>query len=54
MSYNNVNQYIKGAEPMTKDEILKVFYQQQIAQLVESCNDSDLLEIIYKLLNNKT
>lgn len=40
---------------MTKEELLKAFYQQQIAQLVESCNDSGLLEIIYKLLlNNKT
>ena len=39
---------------MTKDEILKAFYQQQIAKLIENCNDSDLLEIIYKLLINKT
>ena len=37
---------------MTKDEILKAFYQQQIAQLVESCNDSDLLDLIYRLLKN--
>lgn len=38
---------------MTKDELLKAFYQQQIAALIETCSDSDLLEIIYKLLLNE-
>lgn len=38
---------------MTKDEILKVFYQQQIAALVETCSDSDLLDLIYRLLLNE-
>ena len=37
---------------MTKDELLKTFYQQQIAQLVESCKDVDLLDLIYRLLKN--
>ena len=35
---------------MTKQEILKAFYQSQIATLAEQCSDVDLLDIIYKLL----
>lgn len=38
---------------MTKDEILKTFYQQQIAALVEKCNNSDLLDLIYRFLLNE-
>ena len=38
---------------MDKAEILKVFYKQQIATLAERCADSDLLELIYKLLLNE-
>lgn len=35
---------------MDKQQILLAFYQQQIATLAERCTDSDLLDIIYKLL----
>ena len=37
---------------MTKQEILKAFYQAQIAALVESCADVELLDLIHRLLLN--
>ena len=37
---------------MTKEELLKQFYIQQIAALVEKCSDTDLLDLIYRLLTN--
>ena len=37
---------------MEKAEILKQFYIQQITALVEKCADSDLLDLIYRLLKN--
>ena len=38
---------------MTKDDILKAFYQQQIAALIEQCTDTGLLDFIYKLLKHE-
>lgn len=37
---------------MNKDEILKAFYIAQITKLIEQCKDSDLLDLIYRLLMN--
>lgn len=38
---------------MNKEEILKQFYIAQITALIERCSDLGLLDLIYRLLNNK-